>query len=290
MANTVVNDADPADDFQFLLVEQRAELTAAQSLESDLDFACRLQFEEAISASIANLPSSSKPSSSQRRQQQPTQNDTVVTTLKIELELADSDQAKLEMPKTREELNHLIHDQMFAKELSGIPNDEWLYFKGLVSQESVNGKTVEFSGIDVAICGPTDNVIFELKKPLIGDRMNKNAVEIKALIEGLNAALSLELKRVQFLTDYFPLPICELPGGEVVPPKHRKIAVLVNQVHLLRTEFQSCNPVLVARNYLKPSCDCSQRLIVSKYNAFIARGERIKIKISIGVLCGGSER
>ncbi|KAK3206070.1 hypothetical protein Dsin_020116 [Dipteronia sinensis] len=35
--------------------------------------------------------------------------------------------------------------------------------------------------------------------------MNKNAVEIKALIEGLNAALSLELKRVQFLTDYIPL-------------------------------------------------------------------------------------
>ena len=104
------------------------------------------------------------------------------------------------MRKTREELNRLIHDQMFAKELSSIPDDEWsewggnfekpygegtsksvvdggdcefrLYFKGLVSQESVNGKTVEFSGIGVAICGPTDNVIFELKKPLIGDRLN----------------------------------------------------------------------------------------------------------------------
>ncbi|KAK0604533.1 hypothetical protein LWI29_016598 [Acer saccharum] len=51
MATTVVNDADPADDLQLLLAEQRAELTAAQSLESDLDFAFRLQFEEAISAS-----------------------------------------------------------------------------------------------------------------------------------------------------------------------------------------------------------------------------------------------
>ncbi|KAK3206066.1 hypothetical protein Dsin_020112 [Dipteronia sinensis] len=286
MANTVVNDADPADDYQFLLAEQRAELAAAQSLESDLDFAFRLQFEEAIAASIANLPSSSKPSSSsQRRQQQPTQNDTVVITfaahqseelMKTELELADRDQAKLEMRKTWDELNRLIHDQMFAKELSSIPDDEWsewggnfekpygegtsksvvdgddcefrLYFKGLVSQEYVNGKTVEFSGIGVAICGPTDNVIFELKKPLIGDRMNKNAVEIKALIEGLNAALSLELKRVQFLTDYFPL--YQFITGRW-PPKQRKIAVLVNQVHLLRREFQSCNPVLVARNDLK---------------------------------------
>ncbi|TXG73921.1 hypothetical protein EZV62_002500 [Acer yangbiense] len=42
MATTVVNDADPADDLQFLLAEQRAELTAAQSLESDLDFANKL--------------------------------------------------------------------------------------------------------------------------------------------------------------------------------------------------------------------------------------------------------
>ncbi|TXG73905.1 hypothetical protein EZV62_002484 [Acer yangbiense] len=153
--------------------------------------------------------------------------------MKTELELADSNRAKLEMRKTREELNPLIHDQIFAKELSSIPDDEWskwggnfekpygkgtsksivdggdcefrLYFKGLVSQESVNGKSVEFSGIGIAICRPTDNVIFELKRPLIGNRMNKNAVEIKALMEGLNAALSLELKRVQFLTDYFPL-------------------------------------------------------------------------------------
>ncbi|KAK1587166.1 hypothetical protein Q3G72_010273 [Acer saccharum] len=78
--------------------------------------------------------------------------------------------------------------------------------------------------------------------------MNKNAVEIKALIEGLNAALSLELKRVQFLTDYFPL--YQFIAGRWLP-KQRKIAVLVNQVHLLHREFQSCQPVLVARNDLK---------------------------------------
>ncbi|KAK1588138.1 hypothetical protein Q3G72_020168 [Acer saccharum] len=171
---------------------------------------------------------------------------------------------------------------MFAKELLSIPDDEWsewggnfekpdgegtsksvvdggdcefrLYFKGLVSQESVNGKTVEFSGIGVATCGPMDNVIFELKKPLIGDRMNKNAVEIKALIEGLNAALSLELKRVQFLTDYFPL--YQFITGRW-PQKQRKIAVLVNQVHLLR-----CSPVLVARNVLKYGLKLARDAIV----------------------------
>ncbi|KAK3206078.1 hypothetical protein Dsin_020124 [Dipteronia sinensis] len=93
--------------------------------------------------------------------------------------------------------------------------------------------------------------------------MNKNAVEIKALIEGLNAALSLEL------TDYFTLYQVSPPRDgcdhavmrltfkialQITgkwPPKQRKIAVLVNQVHLLYREFQSCNPVLVARNDLK---------------------------------------
>ncbi|KAK1587733.1 hypothetical protein Q3G72_016257 [Acer saccharum] len=84
--------------------------------------------------------------------------------------------------------------------------------------------------------------------------MNKNAVKIKALIEGLNAALSLELKRVQFLTEYFPL--YQFITGRW-PPKQRKIAVLVNQVHLLR-----CNPVLVARNDLKYGLKLARDAIV----------------------------
>ena len=86
------------------------------------------------------------------------------------------------MRKTREELNRLIHDQMFAKELSSIPDDEWsewggnfekpygegtsksvfdggdcefrLYFKGLVSQESVNGKRWSFPELALRYAGP----------------------------------------------------------------------------------------------------------------------------------------
>ncbi|KAL5765867.1 hypothetical protein ACOSP7_016484 [Xanthoceras sorbifolium] len=324
MAITVAGDADPADDLLFLLAEQRVELNAAQSLESDLDFAFRLQFEEAISASLANLPSTStssvSSSSLQRQQQQPPQDDTVVTTsfaalqseelLKTELELADSDQAKLEMHKTREELNRLVHDQVFAKELSTMPDEEWsewgdnfekpygegtsksvddgedcefrLYFKGLVSQENANGKTASFSGIGVAICGPTDNVIFELKKPLIGDRMSKNAVEIKALIEGLNAALSLELKRVRFLTDYFPL--YQFITGRW-PPKQRKIAVLVNQVYLLRRKFQSCNPVLVAHNDLKYGLKLARDAIVCQTTIMPAEPSHGKTMMETCVIC-----
>ncbi|TXG73914.1 hypothetical protein EZV62_002493 [Acer yangbiense] len=54
MATTVVNNADPADDLQLLLAEQRAELTAAQSLESDLDFAFRLHaFDFSIIGTVA---------------------------------------------------------------------------------------------------------------------------------------------------------------------------------------------------------------------------------------------
>ena len=46
------------------------------------------------------------------------------------------------------------------------------------------------------------------------------------------------------------------------PPKQRKIAVLVNQLHLLRREFQSCNPVLVARNDLKYGLKLARDAIV----------------------------
>ncbi|MCI09279.1 IBR domain containing protein, partial [Trifolium medium] len=50
---------DSTEDLHFLLTAQRHELTAAESMESDLDFAYRLQLQEALAASLTNHPSSS---------------------------------------------------------------------------------------------------------------------------------------------------------------------------------------------------------------------------------------
>jgi hypothetical protein len=80
-----------------------------------------------------------------------------------------------------------------------------LYTKGLVSVEDIRGEKSGLAGIGVAICDPNDKLIFEVRKPLIGNGMSKSAAEAKALIEGLNVALALDLKRLNIYFDSFPL-------------------------------------------------------------------------------------
>lgn len=71
--------------------------------------------------------------------------------------------------------------------------------------------TKVFVGIGVAITDSRDQLIFEIRKPLCFDGMlsvegtNKQIVGIKALIDGLNAALFLGLPRVAIYCDYFPI-------------------------------------------------------------------------------------
>ncbi|KAF3947490.1 hypothetical protein CMV_026382 [Castanea mollissima] len=91
--------------------------------------------------------------------------------------------------------------------------------------------------------------------------MSKNAAEAKALIDGLNAAIALELKRVTVYFDYNPL--YQFVSGRW-PPKQRKIAVLVNQVTLLRKKFMYFNPKLVARNDVKFAFKLAKDAIVSQ--------------------------
>ncbi|XP_031282906.1 uncharacterized protein LOC116141547 [Pistacia vera] len=280
--------ARDTDDLHSLLAEQHVELMAAQSLESDLDYAFRLQLEEAISASLTLVPSTSASTSSARSPppppslpQQPL-HDVVSPTFaslqseelkKMEQELADYEQAKLEIRKTNEAIHRAAHDQKFAMELSRMPEEEWqqwgdnfekpfgegcsgsgdardnnifsLYFKGLVSEERINEKKVVLCGIGIEICDPCGHLIFPFQKPLIGGGMNKNAAEAKALIEGLNVALSLELKRVRIYCDCYPL--YQYVTGRWTS-KQRKVAALVNQVSLLQTKFSYCSTFFVARN------------------------------------------
>lgn len=50
---------DFTQDLHCLLSEQRRKLAAAEAMELDLDFAFRLQLQEALAASLASQPSSS---------------------------------------------------------------------------------------------------------------------------------------------------------------------------------------------------------------------------------------
>ncbi|XP_057750051.1 E3 ubiquitin-protein ligase RSL1 [Arachis stenosperma] len=311
---------DSDDDLHRLLLEQRRELATAEAIDSDLEFAYRLQLEEALAASLASLPSSSSPQPPPPPP--PTnddKNDAVLnaTTLqaqelaRVEQELRDRHLSEAEARKTSLDLNRRVHDQKVAIEILRMPEDDWVewgdnfekpfffgegsssssstkkkntgkgnletdegddgavfrvYFKGLVSKDEKlkNGEKVLLAGIGVAICDPEDNLILEVRKPLIGCGTSKIAADLKALIEGLNAAFALDLKRVQFFCDYYP--IFQFVRGRW-PVKQRKVALLVNQVNVLRRKFTYCAPMLLARHDVKYAFKLAREAIVSQLTA-----------------------
>lgn len=226
------------DDLHSLVSEQRHELRAAQALESDLDLAFELQLQEALAASVAHQPSSSialvpHPPPPNDAVSLCVGFATVQSEelARLQQELKDRQQSEIEMRKMREDLCRRIHDQKVAREVLKIPEEDWrvwgdnfekpfggegssssgaaigsecefrLYLKGLISDEKVGDKTIKLAGIGVAICDSRDNLIFKVTKPLIVNGMNKIGADAKALIEGLNAALVLELKRLVFYCD-----------------------------------------------------------------------------------------
>lgn len=233
---------DSAEDLHCLLSEQRRELAAAEAMDSDLEFAFRLQLEEALAASLATHPSSAAAS---LVVEEPAVDDAFLKATSVQLEevermereMKDREQSEMEMRKAREDLNRRIHDQKTASEILSIPEDDWLqwgdnfekpfgegsssvsksevdsdegavyrvYFKGLVSEESVRGEKVVLAGIGVAICDHADNLIMEVSKSLLANGTSRIAAALKALIEAFNAAIALDLKRVVYFCDYYLL-------------------------------------------------------------------------------------
>ncbi|KAJ8423590.1 hypothetical protein Cgig2_003874 [Carnegiea gigantea] len=190
------------------IAEQRAELMKAKDLESDLDLAFRLQLEEAMAASVSLLPSSSSSSPSQPPESSDgTLNFADVQSKELdhlEQERRDRELSGIETKRLREDLCRSLHDGELAIDIHNLPEDE-LYFKGTVNAEIIRGSEVTLAGIGVAICDPRGNVVFQLSKPLVGSGMGRLVAEIKALIEGLETALALDLKRLTFCCDYFPV-------------------------------------------------------------------------------------
>ncbi|XP_059315102.1 E3 ubiquitin-protein ligase RSL1-like [Lycium ferocissimum] len=263
-----------SEELKALAAEQRRQLTAARDITSDFDFAFQLQLEEAINASISIQPSTSTTPPTQPPKPE---NDTVSKYLQLELpqlehEIGDLELCELEFRKMRDDLNRRIHDQKVAQEILRMPEDEWdnngdnfevpfgegtsknndenevfrVYFKGLLGEKE--GDCLVSGGIGVAICDSSDELLFELRKPYYGSGMNRQCIEFKALTEGLNAAIALDLKRVVFFCDYFP--IFQFVTGRW-KAKQRKAAALLNQVALLRQKFSFCQPSLVPRNEIK---------------------------------------
>ncbi|XP_021889756.1 uncharacterized protein LOC110808542, partial [Carica papaya] len=214
---------------------------------------------------------------------------------RVHQELRDREETERETRKMKEDLNRRIHDQKFANEIKSISDDWWreygdnyhkpyrsgsssstssssgmmigkgkesfrLYFKGLVGEERVRNIRVMVASVGVAICDPKDNLIWEVKKGLDlegGKVMSVQMAEIEALVQGLDAALSLDLKSVNILCgDY-------MVTGRV-EPRERSIATLVNQVALLQKKFIYCEPSLVPLSDIKFAFKFARDAIVSQ--------------------------
>ncbi|KAI3411365.1 uncharacterized protein J3R85_018080 [Psidium guajava] len=289
------------DDLRSLVDEQHRELMAAQTLESDLDLAYRLQLEEAFAASLSVLPSSSSPPPQTLAPPADVVSPSFVSLQsdefsKFQRALKDRELSEAESRRVKEDLHRRIHDQKVATEIMTIPDDDWedwgdeferpfgegcskdlgggggdvgdvfsLYCKGLVSDEGVEGQKCNsvLAGVGIAVCDFKGNLIFEVRKPLVGPGASKSkvVVEAKALVEGLNAAMALELKRIVFYCDYFPL--FQFITHRWMP-KQRKVATLVEQVTFLRRKFDQCNFLLVARNEFKFAFKLARDAITSQ--------------------------
>lgn len=216
MATTATIDADAADGIYSIFTEQQLEFAASQTLQSDLDFAFRLQLEEAIAASLVNYPSTSTSSSSVASsskpllRQQPPRIETVVSVRSVtkeELKKTDTGKGKEKSEMMSDEfVIRKPYGEGSSKAVVNGGDDEFrMYCKGIVSEERVRGQRMSFTGIGVAICDPKGGLFLELKKPLIDVGKSKTAVELGAIIEGLNAAIALKIKRLRFFTDYHPV-------------------------------------------------------------------------------------
>lgn len=217
----------------------------------------------------------------------------------LEAEIKDRLVIETEKKKLQEDLHRRIHDQKLAREILRMPEDEWeavgdsferpygegsssskskentevfrVYFKGMLSEESVRStsssqKTMTFAGIGVAICDSRDELIFEMRKPLDlieGDRINRRSVEGKALIEALNAAAALDLKRIVFYCDYYTL--YQQVSGRW-PPKQAKLKAFVDHIKHLRKSFTYSAPSFIARNDVKFAFKLAREAISSQIN------------------------
>lgn len=65
-----------------------------------------------------------------------------------------------------------------------------------MNEEMVGNVRKTLGGIGVVICDSTNSPVFEIGKALAGVEISREVVEMKALIEGLDAAVTLGIKRV----------------------------------------------------------------------------------------------
>jgi hypothetical protein len=121
-------------------------------------------------------------------------------------------------------------DARFARELAAIPEDRWardgdcferplgspgaasaplfrVSYKGMASRDVVGarGRDPGVAVLAAAVCGPQGEVLIRVQKPVEGYVGGREVLEAMALMEGLHAALGLDIRSVGIVSDYRPL-------------------------------------------------------------------------------------
>ncbi|PKU65242.1 uncharacterized protein LOC110101456 [Dendrobium catenatum] len=276
---------DEISEFDLLVANQHRELMAASAAESDLDLAFRLQMEEALAASAS--ASLSPPSCSSFPDAAAGPSSSAAASIKADvshalelqsleldhyqLERRDSELCGAELRRVAEDLRCRAHDERFAREIQDMPDEDWdeygdnferpiellsdleempfrLYFKGMARAELVHGASVQLAGIGVAICDPRGDLLLKIQKPVPAEGANREALDAKALLEGLNAIVVLGIKNVNIYFEFRPLLNHVIGKWRA---KQQKIVNLVNQVQLLRRKLDRCQMFLLPRGHVK---------------------------------------
>ncbi|XVF47117.1 hypothetical protein PTKIN_Ptkin03bG0083300 [Pterospermum kingtungense] len=197
-ANAILtyNDEDE-EELKLVLSLQRQQLMDAKTVESDHVFGFHLQMEEAVTASLSHHHH--HPSTSQYITILPP-SDTGFDYLTLMLE--DLDRYIMDVPE--EEWNEYMDN--YERPCNGIvvsTESFRVYVKGLISEEWIRDNKVTVGVVGVAVCDFRDNLVFEISKMEGAELMSGELVGVEVVIHGLDAALSLDLKRVTvFVNDY----------------------------------------------------------------------------------------
>nr|GEW82559.1 IBR domain-containing protein [Tanacetum cinerariifolium] len=240
------------EELTMITAEQHREFMAAAAIDSDLDFAYRLQLEEVINASktLTNP-----------------QNDVVMTDVLPEPEpMIITEAVYIPHGEGSSNTKNIEEENVFR-----------VYFKGIVSEERVgNQRKVNLAGIGVAICDVKGEVVFEKRKEVEvvrGERMSKGSVEGMALLEALNGAVVFGVKRAVLCFDYHTL--FQYVSGRW-QPKQQKIQTFVDEVNRLRKKFTHCEPSLIAKKDVKLAYKLAREAVSSQITKAMESSKKIE--------------
>ena len=132
----------------------------------------------------------------------------------------------------------------------GIATGRLVFNMKLINKTAkVPGSFSVFADVGVAICDFENNLILDTRKRLEeAKHMNDEMTEIETVVQGLNATLSLNLKRVIVSVDDFS-DYQYLVG--ILQPRQNKMGTIVNEVALLQKKFRFFQSSLVIRDDVK---------------------------------------